>query len=195
MNNNTSLNNIKLFTIQNLLLETELIKLEKSGIEIGHLASLKKDEIVDIELFQQELRRSAKKMADFYELYYCMENSVRQLIKEKLATYGTDWWDKKVPQGVKKDVKELQDKEKSTPMSYRSDDPLDYVTFGQLIDIFNANWADFTDVIRSKTSMEQTLSQFNYLRNVIAHSCELNEDEIERFKILIKDWLRIQTYL
>ena len=31
------------------------------------------------------------------------------------------------------------------------------------------------------------------IRNVIAHSCELNEDEIARLKLLIKDWLRIQS--
>ena len=37
-------------------------------------------------------------------------------------------------------------------------------------------------------SMLTTLASF-----VIAHSSELNEDEIMRFKLHIKDWLRIQS--
>jgi hypothetical protein len=48
------------------------------------------------------------------------------------------------------------------------------------------------DILRSRKAVQDTLSQFNNIRNVIAHSCELNDDEIQRFKILIKDWLRIQ---
>jgi hypothetical protein len=89
-------------------------------------------------------------------------------------------------------VKDKQDKEKDPVLFIRSDDPLTYTNFGELIDIFNANWDDFADTIRSKKAMQQTLSQFNQIRSVIAHSCELNDDEIARFELLIKDWLRIQ---
>ena len=37
------------------------------------------------------------------------------------------------------------------------------------------------------------LSQFNKIRNVVAHSCALNEDEITRFQLSVKDWFRIQS--
>jgi len=40
--------------------------------------------------------------------------------------------------------------------------------------------------------MQTILSQFK-IRNVVAHSCALNEDEITRFKLLVKDWFRIQS--
>jgi len=63
-----------------------------------------------------------------------------------------------------------------------------------VIDIFNANWDDFSDTLRSRRAMEQTLSQFNQLRNVIAHSCDMNDDEITRLTLVINDWLRIQTW-
>ncbi len=45
----------------------------------------------------------------------------------------------------------------------------------------------------SQKAMQQILSQFNKIRNVVAHSRELNEDEITRFKLLVKDWFRIQS--
>jgi len=45
-------------------------------------------------------------------------------------------------------------------MSMRSEDPLTYTNFGELIDIFASNWADF-DMLRSMPAMRQTLSSFN----------------------------------
>jgi hypothetical protein len=181
------------FRMKNLLLEGELAKLEKSGIELGHIQTMKKDELVDTDLFEHEILRKAKKMADFYVLYFSLENSVRKLITDVLTEkHGAEWWDKKVPSGVRENVERLQKEEKDTAMSIRSEDNLDYTNFGELIDIFNANWNDFTEILRSRKSVQDTLSQFNNIRNVIAHSCELNDDEILRFKLLIKDWLRIQ---
>lgn len=190
----SNMNKLKLFTMKNLLLETELARLENSGIDIGHLQTIKKDEVVDIELFEADIRTQARKMADFYVIYYSVENTIRRLISERLTEkHGANWWEEKVPDGVKNEVKDRQDKEKDAVISLRSDDPLSYTTFGELIDIFNANWDDFSDTIRSRKAMQQVLSQFNLSRNVIAHSCELNDDEIKRLELLVKDWLRIQT--
>jgi hypothetical protein len=78
-------------------------------------------------------------------------------------------------------------------MSIRSEDPLAYTNFGELISIFDANWKDFSDTLRSQKAMQQILMQFNKLRNPVAHSCELNEDEIARFQLSVKDWFRIQS--
>ena len=182
-----------LFAMKNLLLEGALAKLENSGIELGHTQTLKKDELVDTDLFEYEILRKAKKMADFYVLYFTMENSVRKLITDVLSEkHGVDWWDKQVPKGVKDNVNKLQEDERDTAMSIRSEDNMAYTNFGELIDIFCSNWSDFQEILRSKKAMKDTLSQFNSIRNVIAHSCELNDDEILRFKLLIKDWLRIQ---
>ena len=181
------------FTMKNLMLENELAKLEKSGIELGHVQTIKRDELVDTDLFEGEILQKAKKMADFYVLYYSLENSVRKLITDVLSEkHGTEWWEEKVPSGVKEHVKKLQKEERDTAMSIRSEDNLAYTSFGELIDIFCANWDDFAEILRSKKAVQDTLSQFSNIRNVIAHSCELNDDEILRFKLLVKDWLRIQ---
>ncbi len=185
---------LMLFGMKNLLLEKNLEKLEKDGIDIAHSCTLTKDELVDTELFEHEILKRAKRMADFYVLYFSLENSVRKLIRDVLSEiYGTDWWNTQVPDGVKNNVADIQKKERDSAMSIRSDDPLDYTNFGELIDIFSANWNNFSDILRSQKSVQETLSPLNKIRNVIAHSCELNDDEIVRFKLLIKDWLRIQN--
>jgi len=59
--------------------------------------------------------------------------------------------------------------------------------------IDDQNWCDFSDTLRSQKAMQTILSQFNKIRNVVAHSCALNEDEIMRFKLFVKDWFRIQS--
>lgn len=183
---------LRLFGMRNLMLEADLLALERGGIELGHAQTLKNDELVDTDLFEVEILQAARRMADFYVLYFSLENSIRRLIAGRLQEkYGADWWEQRIPSGVKVSVADKRKKEKDTPMSIRSEDPLTYSNFGELIDILNANWTDFSDTLRSQKAAQQILSQFNLVRNVIAHSVELNNDEILRFQLLVKDWFRI----
>jgi hypothetical protein len=55
-------------------------------------------------------------------------------------------------------------------MSIRSEDPLAYTNFGELISIFDANWEDLSDTLRSQKAMQQILAQCNKIRNTVAHS-------------------------
>lgn len=192
-NNSEILDKLKLFSMKNLMLESDLIGLEKSGVEIGHIKTIKKDEVIDLELFEFDIRKQARRMADFYVIYYALENSIRRLVSETLKEkYGLNWWGEKIPKDVQDEARRKQEQEKDSVISLRSEDPLSYANFGELIKIFEANWNDFSAMIRSKKAMKQILSQLNMLRNIIAHSCELNEDEITRFELLIKDWMRLQ---
>jgi energy-converting hydrogenase A subunit M len=185
---------IKLFGMHNLLLETELKRLEDSGIQIEHTKTIQQAQIVDVDLFESDILQEARKMADFYALYYSLENSIRRLISDRLSEkHGVSWWKEKVPEGVQKEVEKKQREERDTTMSIRSEDPLAYTNFGELISIFDQNWRDFSDTLRSQKAMQSILSQFNKIRNVVAHSSALNEDEIMRFKLLVKDWFRIQS--
>jgi hypothetical protein len=185
---------LKLFGMQNLILETELQKLEGRGIQIEHTRTIVKAQVVDVDLFESDILQEARKMADFYVIYYSVENSIRRLISERLEEkHGPGWWNARVPAGVQTEVGKKQREERDTAMSIRSEDPLSYTNFGELIAIFEANWADFSDTLRSDKAVRQILSQFNKVRNLVAHSCALNEDEITRFKLLVKDWFRIQS--
>jgi hypothetical protein len=194
MSDKEFLNRLKLFGMDNLTLEKDLLKLEKSGINVGRGQFLKSEEVVDTDLFESEILTRGRKMADFYVLYYAIENTIRELISDRMTEkHGATWWTTKVPENVKKEVKERQEREKDTPMAIRSNDPLSYSTFGELIVILDANWIDFADTIRSQKAMQKILSELNSLRGVVAHSSDLSDDDIDRLKLLIRDWLRIQT--
>lgn len=194
MNTSTVAQQLRLFGMQNLMLEADLAKLEGAGIDIGHAKTIRKDEVVDLDLFDSDILQDARLMADFYVLYFALENTIRRVIRERLfEDHGATWWDTVVPEGVKNAVREKQEKEKDTVLASRADDPLSFTNFGELITIIESQWDSFDDTIRSRKAMQQTLSQFNQIRNVIAHSCKLGENDIARMKLLIRDWLNIQT--
>jgi hypothetical protein len=89
--NKEALDGLILFSMRNLMLESDLINIEKSGIEIGHIQTIKKDAVVDLDLFEFDIRKQARKMADFYVIYYALENSIRRLISETLKEkYGSN---------------------------------------------------------------------------------------------------------
>ena len=184
---------IKLFGMKNLLLEADLADLEKKGIEIGHSQTVEQKEIVDTEIFEIDIRKQAKQMVDLYYLLFCLENSIRKLVGERLREkYGSTWWDTRVPEPVRKNVLKKQKNEKDTPFSERSEEPIYYTDFRELVEIIEQNWIDFSDTFRSIESVKSTLTTLNVLRRPIAHNSVLDEDEILRFKLHIKDWIRIQ---
>ena len=52
-------------------------------------------------------------MARHYEVFYCLEKSIRQLIIDVFESNGDDeWWDNLVPQVVKDNVKKNIKREK-----------------------------------------------------------------------------------
>src|SRR6266480_5835906 len=125
---------IQLFGMRNLLLEAEFAQLEEHGLEIGHAKTIQRDPLVDVELFDSDIRLEARRMADFYVVYYCLENTVRRLIAERLRDkHGATWWDTAVPSGIKQAVAGKQAQEKETVLAICSDDPLSHVNFGELI--------------------------------------------------------------
>lgn len=190
----SELNKLKVFGMQNLMLEADLRNLERSGIELGHSQTLKLTETIDPELFEADILKDAMKMANFYCIYYSFENTVRRLIGGRLEElHGPSWWEEKIPQAVREEVRKKQAQERDTAMTIRSESPLSYTSYGELITILENNWTDFADTLRSRKSAVNVLSQFGALRNVIAHSCVLADDEIERLQLLIKDWFRIQS--
>ena len=185
------LDELDLFAMRNLRVENSLIDLEKDGFEIGHLNTLQKEEIVDPELFDFDIRKSAQKTSEFFHLYYCIENSIRRMIKQTLEEkYGKDWWNKaNIPNGVKTSVTSNIEKEKDSLMTSRSiDDHLTFTTLGELSSIILENWEDFSSQLKSKKAVGSILFQLNQIRIAVAHSNELNAHDASRLEILIKDW-------
>ena len=186
---------IRLFGLNNLSIESEIRRVEEEReTDFGHRRH-KSDEFdkAYYPQFGQKLRDEAESMARQYVVFYCLENSIRELVKDRLEdVHGDDWWDEPnvVPDPVKRNAEDNQKREQATGVTPRSDELLDYSNFGELGEIIKANWDVFGDMFRDKKAVGRVLSNLNTLRSPIAHCKALAEDEIARLHLALRDWFR-----
>lgn len=142
--------------------------------------------------FPSALIETAESMAEFYKLFYLLENDIRRLIDDTLTeAYGSSWWNEYAPQQVVDEVRKNQVREEELGVTSRSDKELDYTTFGQLGDIIRQNWDLFGGIISNQKALGRVMFSLNNLRGPIAHCGVLAEDEIDRLKLTVKDWFRL----
>ena len=186
---------IKAFGMTNMQLESELDSIEKKyAIDLGrHPQKSSKIENKYYPQFDAGLRSEAKKMSLHYELFYCLEKSIRQLIVDVFEqTDDDDWWENQVPEFVKINAKKSIKREKESAVTPRSSEPIDYTTFGELGEIIKANWSLFGGaVFNDLKAMEKVMGALNSLRNPIAHCSPLAEDEELRLELALRDWFRL----
>jgi hypothetical protein len=184
---------IRLFALNNLAIEAAVQRVEREkDIDLGHrpLETGGLDETYYPQ-FEEKIRREAGEMAVHYRVFYCLENSIRSLITSIMAEqHGMEWWAVKAPQNVRENVERIRLKEIEHAVAARSEDPLDYTTFGELGEIIKQNWNDFTDVFQNRKALERVIATLNVLRGPIAHCKPLAEDEVVRLHLSVRDWFR-----
>lgn len=172
----------------------ELKAVEKQhGIELGHLPEVNEDRTSYYPQFEQIVRAEASEMAKHYELFYCLEKSIRKLISETLEdSKGADWWNSgAIPQEVMESVRKNMSNEADSGVSIRSEEQIDYTTFGELSKIIISNWTLFEPIFTTRSAVQRVLSSLNLLRAPIAHCCPLQSDEIDRLDLTVRDWFRL----
>lgn len=183
---------IKLFGMSHVLAERDLDKLEDQlKLDLQRSRKDDKDEAYYPQ-FEQSLRNEAAQMARHYEVFYCLERSIRKLLVETLeAQHGEKWWDKCVPEAVRNNVADNMKKETDSGVTPRSEEEIDYTNFGELGEIVRNNWENFDTIFSSQRAFSKVMSSLNTLRGPIAHCCPLAEDEIVRLQLTLKDWFRL----
>jgi len=185
---------VKVFGMTNQMITQSLTEIEKKfQVDLGH-----SQEVAAVDdyysQFEQAVRSEASEMSRYYEMFYCLEKSIRKLIAENIedVTKMADWWDSgKVPTKIHDDVRDRIQREVDSGVTRRSDDPLDYTTFGELSAIITYNWDVFGSTFSSQKAVERVISNLNTLRGPIAHCSKLAEDEIVRLKLSVRDWFRM----
>jgi hypothetical protein len=182
---------VELFVLKCAVIKAELdAALGKTGNEepLGPKSSMSP-------LFAQisgDIRANAEKMAEYYKLFYMLENDIRSFIDATLtAAHGSDWWDACAPDSAKSESESNRKRELDSGVTARSESPLDYVTFGQLGDIIRKNYAKFGGVLSSEAALGRAMYSLNLLRGPIAHCGILAEDEVARLKLAVTDWFRL----
>ena len=183
---------IKLFGMSHRLVESDLDKVEKHLQLDLHREVQDEREDEYYPQFDFVLRTEAHDMGRHYELFYCLEKSIRKLVAETLEeAHGENWWDSCVPDPVKANVRSNMRRELDSGITVRSDDEIDYTTFGELGEIVRSDWASFDAIFSSQKAFTRIMTSLNMLRGPIAHCCPLAEDEVVRLKLAVKDWFRL----
>lgn len=186
---------LRSFGMSGYLVTEELRNVEKQfNVEIGHVELAEVASPIDYyPQFEHEVRSEAAVMSRHFEVFYCLERSIRSLITETFVdAEGATWWGGgKIPMNVVSGVKERQQRELDSGMTRRSDAPIDYTTFGELSVIITSNWTLFSTIFKSPKAVERIMSNLNMLRGPIAHCCPISEDEALRLRLTVKDWFRL----
>lgn len=177
-----------------LATEYALDELEKSGFEVRAAtdpAALQR--VMPLEDFSVEIRSSAMRALPAYLVFFCLENSARELIVERMRErHGADWWSLKVSRAVREKVSQRQDKEGANRWHVRRGaSEIFYTDFGDLKTIIHNNFDDdFADLF---PDVNWVVSRFNELeasRNIVAHNNLLEQREVDRIKMYLADWVR-----
>ena len=183
---------LRLFGLANPSAERDLDRVEVDlHLDLKRSVGDKKDEYYYPQ-FADSLRKEAAQMGEHYEVFYCLERTIRSLIASTLeAQHGENWWEKKVPEQVKNTAKENAKKEVDAGITVRSEREIDYSNFGELGEIVKANWDDFDAIFSSQRAFTKIMTSLNSLCAPIAHCCPLAEDEIVRLRLTVRDWYRL----
>lgn len=153
---------VRSFGMSGFLITEELREIEKKfSVELGHVP---KSEVASAVAyypqFEQAVRAEAAEMSQHYEVFYCLEQAIRKLIVETLEeAAGADWWNSgKVPQNIKSSAEDLVKKERDNGITPRSDNLIDYTTFGELSNMIISNWDLFEPILKSKRAVERVMA-------------------------------------
>lgn len=188
------LNLVKLFGMTNLLAEDQLELVARElnlDLRPKRLGDNEKDSVYYPQ-FDESIRREAAMMAQHYEVFYCLEKSIRTIVRDKLNDKeGAGWWEKTVPEQIKAEIGKRMRTEVESGFTARSSDPLDYTTFGELGEVIKSNWLVFGDTFSDQKAVSKVMNNLNVLRGPIAHCCPLAEDEVLRLQLSLRDWYRL----
>lgn len=190
----TNKKDLRDWMFRGLMFEADAENFRRAGLRVG--ADQRE---VEQSLFQEalspfsvDLRNHALTMSRVYALLYCFENSVRNLIDDRLTErHGANWWHSKVPNKIKNFADgRIKNAEANSWLEGQSKDPMEFVQFGHLSDIITENWADFSDLIPSHHWLKQRMDELESARNFIAHNRILLPNELQRIEMYVNDWNR-----
>ena len=163
------------------------LKDERSEIE-RHTDVLVEGHLSQIDF---QILADARKMGEFYRIFYALENDIRQLIGETMdAAFPGGWWESHAPQIVRENVAKNKMREEAEGIPPRSSRNIDYTTFGELGEIIKDNWNTFAGIFSnaSKSRVLRVINRLNIARGPIAHCGVVPAEEAVRLKLTVRDW-------
>lgn len=193
--NDTTHGSVKDFVFRAMLSLDSLRQLEHTGVYVRDSDKKFGRALAEFTFaeFSPEILDGAEKMSRLYVAFFCFENSVRELLSQKLRdAHGDNWWESKVPDKIRDKVKARQEVEKKSKWhQLRSRENIAYADFGDMPGIILNNWPDFVDMFENQEWVKTRFADMEKSRNVIAHNNVLEDEGIERIRMYLREWARI----
>lgn len=183
--------NLKSFVFNAMLIEDSLFSLQKQGVPIKEgIEQQPVSRIVSNE-YNPLLIQQALDMSSVYTILFCIENTLRDFIVQRLSERkGLDWWNTCVPKKVQEDANKLKAREEQNKyLSTRGDSPINYTMLDNLAQIVINNWDDFSDIIPNQSWIQSRMHDLTMCRNVIMHTGVLSRYDIERIESISRDFM------
>lgn len=139
----------------------------------------------------------SKTMLTVFATITAFENATREFVYTTLTgSYGAEWWDKGVQNGIREKAQSRKESETKVKWHvHRGDAMMSYLEFGDLPKIIcsQGNWPyfePFFGFINAQEWVKTTFDAIEKSRNVIMHSGVLDELDVIRVGMNIRDWLR-----
>lgn len=189
----TDLRDVRNWLFKGVAVEQALTSLEGEGVAVRAASdpgALQR--VLPLEDFSGDIREAAMSALPAYLAFFCIENAVRELIRERMSQqHGNDWWDTCVATGIREKVAQRREKEGQNRWhTRRGAHELNYTDFGDLALILQNAWADFSDLFPDVSWITNRLRELELSRNVIAHNNVLDKHELDRIRMYLSDWLR-----
>lgn len=192
-------NSVELFVLKNAAISADLndaMLSNRADASIRGPIEIATDKLVTEHLKQidTKIRYNAERMSEFYKIFYMVENDIRALVQDTLLeAKGENWWQEAVPQIVRDNARKNKDREANEGLAPRSPDMIDYTTFGELGEIISSNWDLYAGVFggSDRNRVLRIVNRLNLVRGPIAHCGILDEDEVVRLKLTVRDWYKL----
>jgi hypothetical protein len=183
------------FAFKGLLAEEALDRAgRQSKVDFSQKWESETSQRLGIPLMDEGLVFKSRKMAVVYTAICAFENSVREFIEKKLLEErGENWWELCVKKDIRTDAENRKKSEKDIRwLTPRGDSLIYYTEFGDLVSIMARpeNWRFFEVHIGKIDWAKQIIGTLEKSRNIIMHSGELAQTDVERIGIFIRDWIR-----
>lgn len=183
---------LRQFVFSAMLTEDSLAQLSKIGISVCGPKTVAPVISPEDLGFSPRVLHDASRMSAVFAAFFCIENSARDLITERLLVRkGADWWNVGVPLKIRQSVERLKEKEsKNRYHTPRASSLIGYTLFGNLAQIVVANWDEFSDIFPDQAWVTSRFNDLEMSRNIIMHTGTLPQLEIERIESIARDWMR-----
>lgn len=136
--------------------------------------------------------KSANHATEGYRLFFVFENYLKDFVIQTLSKGGIDDWWQHIPDDVKSEIERLEETEEDKGwMALGSRDKSALMTYSQLLRVMDVCWKKyFKDIIRDKALIQEA-RLIAHLRNTLCHMANINDEETDRIKLVIRDWFRV----